>query len=156
MKAVDKLPLDQPTTTKDLRYLHEPYLVHHANYLYEAGLLQGDLNPVQAALLRSYMYRYRKNESQQMQDALQNIFEQQLMIHKYEAYKSYKESQRVSQSIDPDEANVEWRTPTSVEEMHQVAKEFEELMSQDLEVEESDDDDGDWLTLAEIKDEIPD
>jgi len=45
-------------------------------------------------------------------------FEQQLLIHRPEAYKQYKETQKENEELGID--TVEWRTPDSVDELRDI------------------------------------
>jgi hypothetical protein len=94
---------------------------------YERGLLSGpDLNIVQEKLLTVHLVRRQERE----QEREENNFEQQLLIHRPEAYKKYTERKELTKEDNFGYDEIVWRAPESVDELSEVTRAVSEAHQQ--------------------------
>lgn len=143
------------------RWKMDPYVMYHADMLYERGMLKGDeLNSVQIALLSSVIVRKRERERQRRLVE----FEEALFVSDPARYKAYEEYKKRQEAHAEWEEGVEWRTPQSLEEARAISAAFAEATRELGDEEEevldvpADVDEDDWVSflddddLAQMKD----
>lgn len=127
------------------RWRMDPYVMYHADMLYERGMLYGDeLNTLQSALLASVLVRKRERE----QERRLAQFEERLFIADPARFKEYNDYKKRQEAPDW-EKGVEWRTPESLEEARAISAAFAEAVQGEEQEEVLDVPDGvdedDWI-----------
>lgn len=116
-----------------VRYKDDPYVRYHARLGYKQGIFRGSsLNEVQKSLLISALIQEQEEEAE---------IERARMLHQmlitnpemYKAYREKEEQEKAAQMLE--KSGIEWRTPSTPEEVMEMLADVDDDFLQELEQE---------------------